>query len=137
MTQNGYALIGLTAIVAGLVAVLMFTVLRFGAAARHATRDRGCDTAHAAILSSALHEAVPKLKAQEQAMSVRAVASEQLSGQFVDSLTAGFLLVDRESRVEILNPAGRRMLAITVDPIGASYRDLLSHAPQLVAVIDE
>ena len=46
-------------------------------------------------------------------MSARAVASEQLSGQIVDSLTAGLLVVDREGRVEILNPAGARLLGLT------------------------
>ena len=36
MTQSGYLLIGLTAVVGGLIAVLVFAVLRFGAAARQA-----------------------------------------------------------------------------------------------------
>ena len=35
-----------------------------------------------------------KLKAQERAMSARAAASEQLSAQVFDSLTAGLLVVD-------------------------------------------
>ena len=37
-------------------------------------------------------------------MSIRAIASEQLNGQIVESLTAGLLVVDREGRVEIAEP---------------------------------
>jgi signal transduction histidine kinase len=135
MTQSGYALIGLTAIVAVLAAVVAFALLRFVAAARD-TRNRrlsGADTA----LSLALQEAVTKLKAQERAMSARVEASEQLSGQIVDSLTAGLLVVDRDGRVGILNRAGRRLLGISAEPIAADYRQLLESAPPLVAVVAE
>lgn len=135
MTQSGYALIGLTAIVAVLAAVIAFALLRFVAAARD-TRNRrlsGADTA----LSVALQEAVTKLKAQERAMSARVAASEQLSGQIVDSLTAGLLVVDRDGRVEILNRAGRRLLGISAEAIAADYRQLLESAPPLVAVVAE
>ena len=65
-------------------------------------------------------------------MSARAVASEQLSGQIVESLTAGLLVVDRDGRVEILNPAGRRLLGIGGDARGRDYRELLAAAPPLV-----
>ena len=70
-------------------------------------------------------------------MSARAVASEQLSGQIVDSLTAGLLVVDHTGRVEILNPAGRRLLGITDDALGMDYRTLLAAAPPLVEVLTE
>jgi signal transduction histidine kinase len=137
MTPSGYTLIGLTVVMAALVAVLMFALLRFSVAARSSRRHTSEDASHVALLSSALHDAVAKLRAQEQAMSVRAEASEQLSGQIVDSLTAGFLLVDRSGRIEIMNQAGRRMLGVTADAAGADYRALLAAAPPLVAVIDE
>ena len=39
MTQEGYAFIGMTAIVAGLAAVLVFAMLRFAAGARDARRS--------------------------------------------------------------------------------------------------
>ena len=48
------------------------------------------------MLSVALQEAVTKLKAQEKAMTARAAASEQLSGDIVESLTAGLLVVDQQ-----------------------------------------
>lgn len=70
-------------------------------------------------------------------MSARAVASEQLSRQIVDSLTAGLLVVDSTGRVEILNPAGRRLLGVEVEPEGKHYRELLSAAPPLADVIAE
>jgi len=38
VTQQGYAFLGLTAVVAGLAAVLVFTLLRFAAGARDARR---------------------------------------------------------------------------------------------------
>jgi signal transduction histidine kinase len=137
MTQSGYALIGLTVIVAVLAAVLAFAALRFGAAARDTRRHLGEGNSETAVLSAALQEAVAKLRAQERAMSARAVASEQLSGQIVDSLTAGLLVVDGAGHVEILNPAGRRLLGVTTDPAGAAYRNLLAVAPPLADVIAE
>ena len=137
MTQAGYAFIGLTAIVAVLVAVVAFALLRFAAAARGAKqhlRETGMETA---MLSAALQEAVSKLKAQERAMSERAVASEQLSDQIVESLTAGLLVVDAAGRVEILNAAGRQLLEVAGEPVGSNYRTLLASVPALVEVIDE
>jgi signal transduction histidine kinase len=137
MSQEAYAFLGLTAIVAMLAAVLAFAVMRFGAAARDAQRSlRGGSGTEAALLSAALQEAVTKLKAQEKAMSERAAASEQLSGEIVESLSSGLLVVDRHGRVEILNAAARRMLDIGA-PSGRDYREVLRHAPPLAAVIEE
>lgn len=137
MTTYGYALIGLTALIAVFVAVLAFALLRLGAAAkdsRRHLREGGSDTA---LLSAALQDAVNRLKQQEQAMSARAAASEQLSGQIVESLTAGLLVVDGTGRIEILNPAGRRMLGVDGEAVGTHYRELLAAVPPLVGVIAE
>jgi signal transduction histidine kinase len=137
MTLSGYALVGLSAIVAMLVAVMVFAVLRFVAAARDTRghfREGGAETA---LLSAALQDAVTRLKAQEQAMSARAVASEQLSAQIVESLSAGLLLVNGSGAVEILNPAGRRMLDIAGDVDGRDFHDLLAVAPPLIGAIAE
>jgi signal transduction histidine kinase len=137
VTQYGYTVLGLTALVAVLVAVVAFALLRFASAARDTRRhlrEGGGDTM---LLAAALQEAVSKLKAQEQAMSARAEASEQLSGQIADSLTAGLLLVDRNGRIEILNPAGRGMLGVRSQPAGANYRTLLAEMPPLVDALTE
>lgn len=137
MTQSGYALIGLTVMLAALAGVLTFAVLRFAAAARDTRRhlrEGGSDTA---LLSAALQDAVTKLKAQERAMSARAAASEQLSGQIVGSLTAGLLVVDREGRIEIINPAAHRLLGLGANQEGSDYRALLAPARPLVGLIEE
>lgn len=70
-------------------------------------------------------------------MSARAAASERLSHQIVESLTAGLLVVDRDGRIEILNPAARRLLDIAADPVGTSYDVLLQDAAPLRDVIAE
>jgi len=137
MTQTGYALLGLTLIVAVLVAVLAFAVLRFTAAARGVRRSLRGGEAETSLLSAALDEAVTQLKTQERAMSARAAASEQLSAQIVDSLTAGLLVVDGAGGVEILNPAGRRLLGVEGDPVGGDYRALLEDVSPLRDVIAE
>jgi len=127
--------LGLTAITAVVVMMLIFAVLRLSSAAKGARarlRDSGSE---AALLTVALQEAVSKLKAQEQAMSVRAIASEQLNGQIVDSLAAGLLVVDPAGRVETLNPAGHRMLGAPSDMAGTDYRLFLNDAPELQQLI--
>ena len=111
VSPSAYALIGLTAIVACLVAILTFAVLRMAFAARDNRRHRSGGT-ETALLSAALQEAVAKLKAQERAMAARAEASERLSGEIISSLTAGALVVGLDGDVTTLNPAGRRMLEL-------------------------
>jgi signal transduction histidine kinase len=137
MTQQGYAFIGLTALVAGLAAILVFALLRFAAGARDARRSLSERGGESPLLAMALQEAVAKLKAQEQAMTARAAASEQLSGHIVESLTAGLLVVDRSGRVEIFTGAGRAMVAVKDDPIGADYHTALAAFPPLVQLIEE
>jgi len=137
MTQTGYALLGLAVMVSVLAAVLTFAVLRFATAARGARRSLRGDGADAVLLSAALDEAVTRLKTQERAMSARAVASEQLSAQIVESLTAGLLVVDGGGGVKILNPAGQRLLEVDADAVGRDYRALLDRVPPLRDVITE
>ncbi len=122
--QYAFALIGLTAMIAVLAAVLTFAALRFFAAARDTSRRRPAGAGDSALLSAALEEAVGKLRAQEQAMSARAEASERLSGEIVASLTAGLLVVSDSGGVEILNPAGRRLLGVDDGPLPAHFHDL-------------
>ena len=81
MTPNAYVLVGFTALVACLVAILTFAVLRFAAAARDARHLSRSGRGELALMSAALQEAVTKLKAQERATAARAEASERLSGR--------------------------------------------------------
>ena len=136
MTQAGYAFLGLTAIVAALAAVLVFAMLRFAANARDARRSLK-ESGETPLLAAALQEAVAKLKAQQQAMTARAAASEQLSGDIVESLTAGLLVVDGSGRVEIFNGAGRAMIGVKTEPIGSDYQKVLAAFPPLVELVGE
>jgi two-component system sensor histidine kinase PilS (NtrC family) len=137
MTQAGYALLGMTALTAMLVGVLTFALLRIIAGARDTRRHLSSNSADALMLSAALQEAVSKLKAQEQAMSERAAASDNLRGQIADSLTAGLLVVNGRGFVEVLNPAGRRLLEVPIEPLGAPYQQVLGATSPLVGVIAE
>jgi nitrogen fixation/metabolism regulation signal transduction histidine kinase len=137
LTPNAYALVGLTAIVSGLVAVLVFAVLRLAFAARDTrAATRGAAGAENAFLSAALQEALQKLKAQERATAARAEASERLSGEIISSLTAGLLVVGLNREIRILNPAGRRMLEAPGVESPEPYQRSAREQP-LFDVIDE
>jgi PAS domain S-box-containing protein len=136
VNSYGYSLLGATAFLALLVAVLAFAMLRFMAASR-ASRRGLRETGDTALMSNALHDALSTLKAQERAMSARAVASERLSAQVFDSLTAGLVVVDGEGRVTIVNPAACRMLGIAADAAGTHHRDLLVDVTPLGEIIGE
>ena len=137
MNSSAYALVGLTALVAALIAVLMFAVLRFGAAARDARRHLGENRSETAFVTAALQEAVIKLKAQERQMSDRAEASERLSGEIVESLTAGLFVVGGDGTVRIFNPAGRRLLNLPESAISQNYRQVLQGFEPLARAIEE
>ncbi|MCU1385090.1 MAG: hypothetical protein JWL71_3787 [Acidobacteria bacterium] len=136
LTPAGYSLLGLTALVGGLTAVVVFAVLRFLAAARDTRHDRHGGGADTALLSAALQEAVTTLKAQERATAARADASERLSGEIITSLTAGLLVAGMHGEVRILNPAGLRMLNLPESLNPEAYRRSLHEQP-LLDVIDE
>ena len=125
LTTSVYVFLGLTALVAALVSVLVFAILRFAAAARDSDSRSPGFGSEATLLSAALQEAVTKLKAQERATAARAEASERLSGEIISSLTAGLLVVDLNGEIRILNPAGRRMLDLPDDASPAACRKAL------------
>lgn len=135
LTPEAYALLGMTAIVAAISAAVVFAVLRLVAAARDSRKQRG-SAADTAILSSALSEAVDKLRAQERATAARAEASERMSGEIISSLSAGLLVVGLNGSIRILNPAGRRMLSVPDNASFNTYRELLQE-PVLADLIDE
>jgi PAS domain S-box-containing protein len=136
VTPQGYALLGLTAMVAVLVVIVVFAVVRFLSAVRE-SRVRSRDGGESPLLAAALQEAIQKLRAQERALTERAEASERLNTQIVDSITAGLLLVDRAGQVRILNPAGRRMLGIDAAGQLPHYTRLPVVAAPLAAVVEE
>jgi PAS domain S-box-containing protein len=128
LNPNAYALIGLTAMVAALIGIMMFAVLRFAAAARESRAHLRENKSESAFVTAALHEALTKLKAQEREMSARAEASERLSSEIVESLSSGLLVVGSDEQLRILNPAGRRLLGRDDGALGKPYRDVLPTA---------
>lgn len=137
MTPSAYAFAGLTAIVAALIGVLVFAVLRFAAAARDSKQLYRENRTETAFVTVALQEALTKLKAQEREMSARAEASERLSEEIVESLTAGLLVVGSDKRIRILNPAGRRMLGLPESAVGQDHQQVLHAIGPLARVIEE
>jgi two-component system sensor histidine kinase HydH len=137
VSPSVYAVIGLTAIVAALIGVLVFAVLRFGSAARDSSRYLSENRSETGFVTVALQEALTKLKAQEREMSARAEASERLSGEIVESLTAGLLVVSSEHTIRILNPAGRRMLNLPDGAIARDCRTALAEFSPLADTVQE
>lgn len=133
MSQYAYALLGLTALVAGLVGILVFALARFVTAAR-AMRRQGRETGDRVFMTSAFEEAVARLKTQERAMTARAEESERLSDEIMASLTSGLLVVGLDGDVRVLNPAGARLLGLR-ETAGVPYRDLLVSARPLADLI--
>ena len=125
MDATVVAIIGLTAIVAALVGVLIFAVLRFASAARDSRRALRENSTESAFVTAALHDALTKLKVQEREMSARAEASERFSSEIVESLSSGLLVVASDGRLRILNPAGRRLLNLPDTALMRMYRDVL------------
>jgi two-component system, NtrC family, sensor histidine kinase HydH len=137
MTPQGYLFIGLTTVVAGLLGLLVFAVLRFAAAARDARRTLRATNSETTLLTAALQEALTNLRAQERAMTARAEASERLNTGIVSSLTAGLLVVGLDGVVRIVNPSAERLLGVAPPQGPTGYRELLGEGSPLAAVVEE
>ena len=137
MTRSGYLLLGLTAIVGALCGIIAFAIARFTAAARDLHRASRNTGGEAAFMTAALEEAMTRLRQQERAMSLRAEASERVSGQIMANLTSGLLVVRGDGTVEMLNPAGRRLLGMGEANSSGHYLSVLQTAAPLADVIEE
>jgi signal transduction histidine kinase len=137
MTETGYLLLGLTAIVGALAGVLAFAVVKLFAAARATARDARKDGAETAFMAAAMEDAMRRLREQERAMKARAEASERLSDEIVASMTSGLLVVGYDGEVRTVNPAGRRLLSLSEGQCGGGFRKVLAHARPLADAIDE
>src|SRR5512133_3331871 len=136
-SQSAYLLVGLTALVAALVGILVFAVLRFAGAARDLRqRTREADSERA-FVSAALEDAIRKLRDQERAMAARAASSERLSDEIVTSLASGLLVVGLNGEVRMLNPAGRRLLHVPPLAPNTRLRTLLAETPGIAQVVEE
>jgi PAS domain S-box-containing protein len=139
MSRAGILFLGLTAIVAAMVAVLAFAVLRFFAAARAFSRRHRQEGSETEFMAGALEDAVLRLRVQERAMKARAEASERLSSEIIASMTSGLLVVGEDRQVRSLNPAGQRMLGVAAEDAapGRDFRDVLRQAAPLTDVVEE
>jgi PAS domain S-box-containing protein len=137
MSQPAVALIALTALVAALVGLLVFSLLRFGVAVRDMRRQLREGHAERAFVASALEDAIRRLRDQEQAMTARAESSERLNSEIVSSLASGLLVVGLRGEVRTLNPAGRRLLRRSHVEEGGSFRELLHEAGPLADLLEE
>ncbi|PYR90340.1 MAG: hypothetical protein DMF84_20710 [Acidobacteria bacterium] len=137
MTRSGYLLLGLTAIVGMLAAVLAFAVLRLFAAARAAAKAEKTEGTETAFMAAAMEDAVQRLRDQERAMKARAEASERLSSEIIASMTSGLLVVSEDRHVRSLNPAGRKMLALPEADWSGEFREVLVGAAPLADVVEE
>jgi PAS domain S-box-containing protein len=71
-------------------------------------------------------------------MTLRAEASERLSEEIISSLSSGLLVVGLGGDVQIINPAGRRLLGLSRDEDrGGDYRDLLKDAPPIAVLVEQ
>ena len=137
MTQAGYLLLGLTAIVAALAGILAFAVassLRRRARQRERARSGGTETA---FMAAAMQEALQQMRTQERAMKARAEASERLSGEIIASMTSGLLVVTRKASCARSIPAGQRLLGLPDGDWMRNYREVLTGSAPLADVIDE
>src|SRR5262249_16308982 len=113
-------------------------VLRIGATVRETSKQLRPSGGETVLLSSALEEAITTLKAQERAMTLRAEASERLSEEIISSLTSRLLVVSLDGKVQIVNPAGRRLLGLGREDFrGLDYHQLLSHAKPIADFIEQ
>lgn len=137
MTRTGYLLLGLSAIVGVVSGLLAFALARIAGAARDLHRNARSDGGETAFMTAALEEAMARLRQQERAMSLRAEASERVSGQIMANLSSGLLVVRGDGTVEMLNPAGQRLLRMEGTSWAGHYREVLGRAAPLADVIDE
>jgi signal transduction histidine kinase len=137
MSRAGILFLGLTAILAVMVAVIAFAVLRFFAAARAFSRRHREEGSETVFMAGALEDAVKQLRVQERAAKARAEASERLSSEIIASMTSGLLVVGDDRQVRSLNPAGQRMLAVAPAETSGDVRTVLARAVPLAQVIEE
>jgi signal transduction histidine kinase len=136
MTPTTLALLGLTAIVGALAALLTFAALRVLSAARQRSTSPLPLGTSSAMLSTAIEEAITRLREQERLTAARAEASERLSGEIVSSLTSGLIVVGGDGAVRIMNPAARRLLELPDSAPLGDYHTMIDE-PALAQTIDE
>lgn len=135
---DAYLLLGVTAVVGALAGALAFAILRIGTTLRDTGHHMGRSGGETALLSTAVEEAIARLRGEQRAMTLRAEASEQLSEEIIASLSAGLLVVGLNGKVQIVNPAGTRLLGLAYERHrNVHYRELLAHSVPIAALIEQ
>jgi len=68
--------------------------------------------------------------------SARAATAEQFSGRVVASLPSGLLAFNAEGNSTVVNEPARAILGLDGARVGASYRNILSSAPELAQLVE-
>ncbi len=137
MSHSAYVLVGMTALVAALVAVVVFAALRFAGAVRSVKGALREDRGQPSFVAAALEDSLRRLREQERLMSARAEESERLNSEIVSSLASGLLVVGLDGSVRTLNPAARRMIGRPQTEPGVQLRDLLAGALPLAEAVED
>lgn len=123
MAINTIALFFLVAVVFVLAGLTLFVLVRLLTASRK-LREAEENTANM-FMTTALQEAVGRMRAHERELAARAEASERLSDQIIDSLPSGLLVTNERGEPRRLNPAGARMLGLPDTSAGPALWDTL------------
>lgn len=110
MPLTTIALFFLVAVVFVLAGLTMFVLLRLMTASRR-LREAENNTANM-FMTTALQEAVARMRVHERELAARAEASELLSDQIIDSLPSGLLVTNARGEPQRVNPAGARLLGL-------------------------
>ncbi len=140
MPSAGSPMLGLlllSTLVGLMLLVLVLAILRLRSFAREARQEAAGARTETAFMTSAMHEALTRLREQERALQARAEASERFSDEIVNGITSGVLLVDAAERLRIANPAAQRLLGISDAQVGHDVQASLAKAPALIALLRE
>jgi PAS domain S-box-containing protein len=77
-----------------------------------------------------------ELERLSERASERAASAEQFSERIVASVPSGLVAFDSEGRATVINPPAHELLATDGEARGQTVRELLSHAPQLAALVE-
>jgi signal transduction histidine kinase len=127
----------LTGLVGLLLLILITAMVRMRSFTREARREAAGARTETTFMTSAMQEALSRLREQERALQARAEASERFSDEIVNGITSGVMLVDQGERLRIMNPAGRRLLGVSEAQVGLDVRAGLGGAPALVDLVRE
>ncbi len=132
------ALIAQTFIVAGLVGILVYAVLRLRRR-DEAPGGHGERLSEEAFMATTIREAMGQGPAprRDEGNGPQTVSGAPDPRAILDGLPAGLLVLDGAGVVRQVNRTALRLLALTPPGTGHAYRHALRDHPQLAALLDE